>query len=178
MTQTIPHVDYLFKVLLIGNSGVGKSSILSRYADNYFEEQNMPTIGVDFKINQTEIDGKVVKLQIWDTAGQCRFKTITQSYYRGSHGIIVVFDVTDRESFSGVQRWMQQVEENCQNVSCILVGNKSDLTSKRAVTFDEGQELADHFMIRYVETSAKESKNVDSAFTMMTREIKNRVAIA
>lgn len=138
----------------------------------------MPTIGVDFKIRNNEVDGKVIKLQIWDTAGQERFKTITSSYYKGAHGIIVTYDITDRESFSAIQTWMQEVEKHAaDNISRILVGNKCDLESQRQVSYEEGQELADHYCVRFLETSAKDSKNVEQAFTLMTREIKNRVSV-
>ena len=120
--------DYLFKVLLIGNSGVGKSSLLLRFADDVFNDNFMPTIGVDFKIRTVDVDQKTIKLQIWDTAGQERFKTITSSYYKGAHGIIVTYDITDRESFSKVSEWMREVDKHAQeNISRILVGNKKDL---------------------------------------------------
>ena len=138
----------------------------------------MPTIGVDFKIRTLEVDGKTIKLQIWDTAGQERFKTITSSYYKGAHGIIVVYDTTDKESFKSIDNWMNEVEKHASdNVSKILVGNKSDLTDQRQVSLEEGKELADHYNIRsqFLETSAKESTNVEEAFTLMTKEIKSRV---
>lgn len=171
-----PDYDYLFKILLIGNSGVGKSSLLLRFADDTFTDNFMPTIGVDFKIRTLEVDGKTIKLQIWDTAGQERFKTITSSYYKGAHGIIVVYDVTDKESFKNIDTWMNEVEKHASdNVSRILVGNKSDLADSRQVSTDEGKELADQYNIRFMETSAKESANVEEAFTLMTKEIKSRV---
>jgi len=171
-----PDYDYLFKILLIGNSGVGKSSLLLRFADDTFTDNFMPTIGVDFKIRTLEVDGKTIKLQIWDTAGQERFKTITSSYYKGAHGIIVVYDVTDKESYKNIDTWMNEVEKHASdNVSRILWGNKSDLTDARQVSTDEGKELADQFNIRFMETSAKESANVEEAFTLMTKEIKSRV---
>lgn len=171
-----PDYDYLFKILLIGNSGVGKSSLLLRFADDTFTDNFMPTIGVDFKIRTLEVDGKTIKLQIWDTAGQERFKTITSSYYKGAHGIIVVYDVTDKESFKNIDTWMNEVEKHASdNVSRILVGNKCDLTDSRQVSTDEGKELADSNNIRFMETSAKESSNVEEAFTLMTKEIKSRV---
>lgn len=120
-----PDYDYLFKILLIGNSGVGKSSLLLRFADDTFTDNFMPTIGVDFKIRTLEVDGRTIKLQIWDTAGQERFKTITSSYYKGAHGIIVVYDITDKESFKNIDTWMTEVEKHASdNVSRILVGNK------------------------------------------------------
>lgn len=138
----------------------------------------MPTIGVDFKIRTIDVDQKTIKLQIWDTAGQERFKTITSSYYKGAHGIIVTYDITDRESFSAIQNWMAEVEKHASdNISRILVGNKCDLESARAVSKEEGQEFAEHYNVRFLETSAKDSKNVEQAFTLMTREIKNRVAV-
>ena len=169
--------DYLFKVLMIGNSGVGKSCLLLRFADDQFQENFMPTIGVDFKIRTLDSDDKVCKLQIWDTAGQERFKTITSSYYKGAHGIIVIYDITDRDSFNSVHTWMSEVEKYTNdNITRILVGNKTDLEDKRAVSFEEGQEMANHYCVRFLETSAKVCKNVDQAFQLMTREIKNNVA--
>lgn len=171
-----PDYDYLFKILLIGNSGVGKSSLLLRFADDTFTDNFMPTIGVDFKIRTLEVDGKTIKLQIWDTAGQERFKTITSSYYKGAHGIIVVYDITDKESFKNIDTWMNEVEKHASdNVSRILWGNKSDMDESRQVSTDEGKELADQYNIRFMETSAKESANVEEAFTLMTKEIKSRV---
>ena len=139
----------------------------------------MPTIGVDFKIRTIDSDDKVCKLQIWDTAGQERFKTITSSYYKGAHGIIVTYDITDRDSFNAVHTWMSEVEKYTQdNITRILVGNKVDLENKRAVSYEEGQEMANHYCVRFLETSAKECKNVDQAFQLMTREIKSNVAQA
>ena len=130
--------------MLIGNSAVGKSSLLLRFSDNTFSESFLPTIGVDFKIRTFEMNGKTVKLQIWDTAGQERFKTITSSYYKGAQGIILVYDITDRQSFKDVENWLAEVEKHAsENVIKLLVGNKCDLESARAVTFEEGKEFAD-----------------------------------
>ena len=120
--------DYLFKVLIIGNSCVGKSNILLRFSENVFHESFLPTIGVDFKIKNIQFEDKTVKLHIWDTAGQERFKTITSSYYKGAHGIIVTYDITDRDSFAKVSEWMSEVDKHAsENISRILVGNKRDL---------------------------------------------------
>lgn len=153
--------DYLFKLLLIGDSGVGKSCLLLRFADDTYTESYISTIGVDFKIRTIELEGKTIKLQIWDTAGQERFRTITSSYYRGAHGIIVVFDVTDQESFNNVKQWLHEIDRYaCQNVKKLLVGNKCDLASKRAVSTETAKELADSLGIQYLETSAKNSTNV------------------
>merc|ERR1712023_164091 len=126
--------DYLFILVLIGDSGVGKSCLLLRFADDTYTDSYISTIGVDFKIRTIELDGKTVKLQIWDTAGQERFRTITSSYYRGAHGIIIVYDVTDKESFQNVKHWLQEIEKYANDgVVMLLVGNKSDLQSKKVV---------------------------------------------
>ena len=165
--------DYLFKLLLIGDSGVGKSCLLLRFADDTYTESYISTIGVDFKIRTIELEGKTIKLQIWDTAGQERFRTITSSYYRGAHGIIVVFDVTDVESFNNVKQWLHEIDRYaCQNVKKLLVGNKCDLASKRAVPTEQAKEFADSLGIQYLETSAKNSTNVEKAFTTMAAQIR------
>ena len=172
-----PEYDHLFKLLLIGDSGVGKSCLLLRFADDTYTESYISTIGVDFKIRTIEIGGKQVKLQIWDTAGQERFRTITSSYYRGAHGIIVVYDVTDQASFSNVKQWLQEIDRYaCENVNKLLVGNKCDLTTKKVVDFNTAKEFADGLGIPFLETSAKNSTNVEEAFVTMATEIKKRVA--
>ncbi|KAK6033962.1 Ras family protein [Cooperia oncophora] len=168
--------DYLFKLLLIGDSGVGKSCLLLRFADDTYTESYISTIGVDFKIRTIELDGKTIKLQIWDTAGQERFRTITSSYYRGAHGIIVVYDITDQESFNNVKQWLQEIDRYaCENVNKLLVGNKCDLTAKRAVETQAAKEYADQLGIPFLETSAKSSTNVEQAFLTMASEIKSRM---
>jgi len=172
-----PDYDYLFKLLLIGDSGVGKSCLLLRFADDTYTESYISTIGVDFKIRTIEQDQKTVKLQIWDTAGQERFRTITSSYYRGAHGIIIVYDVTDRESFNNVKHWITEIDKYAaEGVNKLLVGNKSDLQSKKVVTYDEAKELADSLSVQFLETSAKNAHNVEEAFNLMAGEIKVRVA--
>ena len=144
--------DYLFKVLLIGNSSVGKSSLLLRFVDNQWSDLFVPTIGVDFKIRTMEIDNKNVKLQIWDTAGQERFKNITASYYRGAHGIFVVYDISDTESFKNINNWLIEIEKNAnKNVYKILVGNKCDLEDKRTVSYQQGKELAETYGMQFIE---------------------------
>jgi len=171
--------DYLFKLLLIGDSGVGKSCLLLRFADDTYTESYISTIGVDFKIRTLELDGKTVKLQIWDTAGQERFRTITSSYYRGAHGIIVVYDVTDQESFNNVKQWMNEIDRYAnEKVNKMLVGNKCDLTSKKVVNADEAKAYAKTLGIPFLETSAKDSTNVEQAFITMAAEIKARMAQA
>lgn len=171
-----PEYDYLFKLLLIGDSGVGKSCLLLRFADDTYTESYISTIGVDFKIRTIELDGKTIKLQIWDTAGQERFTTITSSYYRGAHGIIVVYDVTDQESFNNVKQWLQEIDRYAsENVNKLLVGNKCDLTTKKVVDYTTAKEYADQLGIPFLETSAKNATNVEQAFMTMAAEIKNRM---
>ncbi|EJW85586.1 member Ras oncogene family RAB1A [Wuchereria bancrofti] len=176
MASMNPEYDYLFKLLLIGDSGVGKSCLLLRFADDTYTESYISTIGVDFKIRTIDLNGKTIKLQIWDTAGQERFRTITSSYYRGAHGIIVVYDITDQESFNNVKQWLQEIDRYaCENVNKLLVGNKCDLIIRRAVEHSAAKEYADQLGIPFLETSAKSSTNVEQAFLTMASEIKNRM---
>lgn len=168
--------DFLFKLLLIGDSGVGKSCLLLRFADDTYTESYISTIGVDFKIRTIELEGKTVKLQIWDTAGQERFRTITSSYYRGAHGIIVVYDVTDNESFTHVKQWLTEIDRYAsEGVNKLLVGNKSDLTGKKVVEYSVAKEFADQLNIPFLETSAKNATNVEQAFLTMAKQIKDRM---
>ncbi|CAA9988710.1 ras-related protein Rab-1B, putative [Plasmodium knowlesi strain H] len=167
--------DSLFKILLIGDSGVGKSCLLLRFADDTYTDSYISTIGVDFKIKTIEIEDKIIKLQIWDTAGQERFRTITSSYYRGAQGIIIVYDVTDRDSFNNVKNWIIEIEKYAsEDVQKILIGNKIDLKNDRNVSYEEGKELADSCNIQFLETSAKIAHNVEQAFKTMAHEIKNK----
>ncbi|KAK5846463.1 hypothetical protein PVK06_002753 [Gossypium arboreum] len=169
--------DYLFKLLLIGDSGVGKSCLLLRFADDSYLESYISTIGVDFKIRTVEQDGKTLKLQIWDTAGQERFRTITSSYYRGAHGIIIVYDVTDQASFNNVKQWLNEIDRYASgNVNKLLVGNKCDLTAKKVVSYETAKAFADDLGIPFMETSAKNATNVEQAFMAMAGDIKNRMA--
>ena len=162
----------LFKLLLIGDSGVGKSSLLLRFAEDTYTESFISTIGVDFKSRTIELDGKTIKLQIWDTAGQERFGKMKSPYYRGAHGIIVVFDVTDQESFSNVKQWLHEIDKYAPaNVKKLLVGNKCDLASKRAVPTEQAAKFAEGLGLEYLETSAKSTLNVEKAFTAIAREV-------
>lgn len=164
--------DYLFKVLIIGNSCVGKSNILLRFSENVFHESFLPTIGVDFKIKNVEVNDKVVKLHIWDTAGQERFKTITATYYKGAHGIIIVYDITDRSSFNDVENWQNEISLHASgNVVKLLVGNKCDMESERQVSHQEGKDFADSLNIPFMETSAKQRINIEDCFKLLTMTI-------
>merc|ERR1711998_5037 len=167
--------DMLIKLLLIGDSGVGKSCLLCRYSDDVFNSNFITTIGIDFKIRTIELDGKKIKLQIWDTAGQERFRTITQAYYRGAMGILLVYDVTDEKSFQNIRSWMRNIEQHANTeVVKVLLGNKCDMKNKRAVTQEEGENLAKEYEIEFFETSAKDKINVDQAFTRMAKLIKDK----
>ncbi|CAH1393544.1 unnamed protein product [Nezara viridula] len=163
--------DHLFKLLIIGDSGVGKSSLLLRFADNTFTGNYITTIGVDFKIRTIELNGERVKLQIWDTAGQERFRTITSTYYRGTHGVIVVYDVTSGESFANVKRWLHEIEQNCEVVNRVLVGNKNDAPDSKVVLTEDAQRFADQMSIQLFETSAKENVNVEEMFLAITKQV-------
>jgi Ras-related protein Rab-1A len=168
--------DFFFKILLIGDSGVGKSCLLLRFADDSWTETHISTIGVDFKIKTLDIEGKTVKLQIWDTAGQERFRTITSSYYRGAQGIILVYDCTDRESFNNVKQWMGEIDRYaCENVNKLLVGNKCDLVDEKTVDASTAEKFAETFSIPFIETSAKTAHNVGECFTQMATSIKDRI---
>lgn len=169
--------DHLFKLVLIGDSGAGKSCLLLRFADDAFTDSYITTIGVDFRFKTIPVEKKTIKLQIWDTAGQERFRTITSSYYRGAHGIIVVYDVTDEDSFTAVQRWLSEIDRYChEHVNKMLVGNKCDLHQKKCVDFATAKEFADTNAIPFFETSAKGNHNVETAFLQLTRDIQKRVS--
>lgn len=169
--------DFLFKVVLIGDCGVGKTCVVHRFRCGDFQEKTGNTIGVDFSMKTLTIDNKKIKLQIWDTAGQERFRTITQSYYRSANGVIIVYDITKRASFLGLQKWIEEVRRYAaSNVLLILVGNKCDLESEREVEFTEAEEMGEYVPeIHYVlESSAKDSTNVEEAFYCLANELKNR----
>jgi len=163
--------DYLFKILVIGDSGVGKSCLLLRFSDHTYTDHHISTIGVDFKVKTFEVDGKVVKLQIWDSAGQERFRTVVSNYYRGAHGIILVYDVTDSKSFENIKQWLHEAEQLTPTVRKLLLGNKSDLATKRQVPYDLARDFANKLDIPFLETSAKAAINVERAFITMTAEL-------
>lgn len=163
--------DHLFKLLIIGESGVGKTCLLLRFTDDSFTNNHLTTIGIDFKIKIINLEDKQIKLQIWDTAGQERFRTITKTYYKGAHGIILTYDVTDENSFKNIRNWVKQIEQNAQtNVCKVLVGNKFD-KDDRKISYEEGEKLASEYKMKFFETSAKSKYNVNETFTYLTKEI-------
>ena len=162
--------DYLFKLLIIGDSSVGKSSLLLRFSDDVYRDSYISTIGVDFKVKTIELEGKRIKLQMWDTAGQERFRTITNSYYRGAHGVMIVFSVEDHESFVSVKNWLSQLRAYAdKDVQILLVGNKSDMVEERTVKKEEAEELAEKEGLVYIETSAKTAERVVESFEEICR---------
>ncbi|KAK1577948.1 hypothetical protein Q3G72_026244 [Acer saccharum] len=168
--------EYLFKIVLIGDSAVGKSNLLSRFARNEFDNNSKATIGVEFQTQVVEIDGKQVKAQIWDTAGQERFRAVTSAYYRGALGALLVYDITRRSSFDSIQRWLQELSTHCDiTVARMLVGNKCDLENIRDVSVEDGKCLAEEERLFFIETSALDSTNVQTAFEIVIREIYNNM---
>lgn len=162
--------DYLMKLLLIGDSGVGKSCLLLRFSDDSFTPSFIATIGIDFKIRTIDLDNKKIKLQIWDTAGQERFRTITTAYYRGAMGILLVYDVTDEKSFHNIRNWIKNIDEHAsEGVNKILVGNKCDCEEKKVISREQGQALADEYGIPFLETSAKSNINVEEGFFTLAK---------
>ncbi|KAI3826603.1 hypothetical protein L1987_00651 [Smallanthus sonchifolius] len=169
--------EYLFKVVIIGDSAVGKSNLLSRYARNEFNPHSKATIGVEFQTQSMEIDGKEVKAQIWDTAGQERFRAVTSAYYRGAVGALIVYDISRSTTFDSVSRWLEELNTHSETtVVRMLVGNKCDLENIRAVSVEDGKNLAEQNGLFFMETSALDSTNVKTAFEMVIREIYNNVS--
>ncbi|KAF8378625.1 hypothetical protein HHK36_029974 [Tetracentron sinense] len=164
--------DYLFKAVLIGDSAVGKSNLLSRFARDEFRLDSKPTIGVEFAYRNIKVGDKLIKAQIWDTAGQERFRAITSSYYRGALGALLVFDITRRATFGSLKKWIMELREfGDSDMVIVLVGNKSDLGNNREVGEEEGRSLAEKEGLCFMETSALENLNVEEAFMQMITKI-------
>ncbi|CAI5734673.1 unnamed protein product [Peronospora destructor] len=164
--------DYLFKIVLIGDSGVGKSNLLSRFTRNEFNLESKSTIGVEFATKSIVAEGKTIKAQIWDTAGQERYRAITSAYYRGAVGALLVYDITKHGTFENVERWLKELRDHADiNTVIMLVGNKSDLRHLRAVSTEEAMAFAEKNNLAFIETSALEATGVDSAFQRILTEI-------
>jgi Ras-related protein Rab-1A len=164
--------DYTFKIVMIGDSGVGKSCILLRFADDKFNENFYATIGVDFRFKNVMVDDKSVKLQIWDTAGQERFKTITSAYYRGADGIIIVYDITDRNSFAHIKDWLDDVNKYTDdNPLKIIVGNKIDLIKDKQINNNDMKTMTAQTGIEIIECSAKDSIKINDLMEIMTKKL-------
>ncbi|XAR56503.1 hypothetical protein NMG60_11037021 [Bertholletia excelsa] len=164
--------DYLFKLVLIGDSGVGKSNLLSRFTRNEFNLESKSTIGVEFATRSIHVDDKIIKAQIWDTAGQERYRAITSAYYRGAVGALLVYDVTRHVTFENVERWLKELRDHTDsNIVIMLVGNKADLRHLRAVSTEDAKAFAERENTYFIETSALESMNVENAFTEVLTQI-------
>ncbi|KAG0303373.1 Ras- protein Rab-11A [Dissophora globulifera] len=164
--------DYLFKVVLIGDSGVGKSNLVSRFTRNEFNLESKSTIGVEFTTRSIQVDSKTIKAQIWDTAGQERYRAITSAYYRGAVGALLVYDIAKHQTYENVSRWLKELRDHADtNIVIMLVGNKSDLRHLRAVPTDEAKQFAAENGLSFIETSALDSSNVELSFQRILTEI-------
>ncbi|KMS95723.1 hypothetical protein BVRB_005650 [Beta vulgaris subsp. vulgaris] len=169
--------EYLFKIVVIGDSAVGKSNLLSRFARNEFDHNTKATIGVEFQTVCVEINGKEIKSQIWDTAGQERFRAVTSAYYRGAVGALIVYDISRRTTFESINRWLDELNTHCDTaVARLLVGNKCDLENIREVSVDEAKSVAESEGLFFIETSALDSTNVKTAFEIAIKEIYNNIS--
>lgn len=172
--STTTDVDYSVKIMILGDSAVGKTSLLRAWCEGDFHSRFMPTMGLDYRQKHLVVDGHKMKVQVWDSAGQERFKVITQAYYRGSHGMLLVFDVTNRTSFNNIHSWVKSVSDHTtyseRKVRFVLVGNKTDLPN-RVVTREEAENLARAFGVSYAETSAKQFDGIEDCFTSLLRAV-------
>lgn len=167
-----PEYDYLFKLLLIGDSGVGKTSLLLRFIRNEFNLESKSTIGVEFATRSIQVDGKTIKAQVWDTAGQEKYRTITSAYCRGAVGALLVYDISKQQTYENVERWLKELRDHADpDIVIMLVGNKSDLRHLRAVPTDEAKTFAKENNLEFIETSALDSTNVDDAFQNILTDI-------
>lgn len=166
------HYDYLYKIVLIGDSGVGKSSLLSRFTRNEFDLESKSTIGVEFATRSIQVDGKVIKAQVWDTAGQERYRAITSAYYRGAVGAVLVYDLSKQKTFENVARWLLEVREHAESsIVTMLVGNKCDLKHLRAVLAEDAKKYASDAGLSFIEASALDATNVEEAFTQTITKV-------
>jgi len=168
--------SYLFKYIIIGDTGVGKSCLLLQFTDKRFQPMHDLTIGVEFGARMITLDGKNLKLQIWDTAGQESFRSITRSYYRGAAGALLVYDITRRDTFNHLTRWLEEARQNsAESMVIMLVGNKADLEHRRAVSYKEGEEFAKQHNLIFLETSAKTAANVENVFIRTAEQIYGQI---
>ena len=166
------YFDVKYKIMVLGESKVGKTSLIKRYTKDQFGGVYLTTVGMDFQDKIIEIEDKKVRLQVWDTAGQERFRNVTKSYFQSSHGLLVVYDITDRESFEKIKFWMENIKNNApENAKLILVGNKCDLANERKVTIEDGENKARNYNIKFFESSAKDGTNVNELFFYLANEI-------
>lgn len=166
--------DIKLKIMLIGDSNVGKTSLLKKYCDNEFSQTYIPTIGIDFQIKNLNINKKKVNVQIWDTTGEERYKILAKNCFNSSNGFIIVYDITNRKSYNNVNNWIEQINEFAPNHSkSVIFGNKNDLNESREVTLNEGKELVKKYNYKFFETSAKDGINIKEGFESLIKEIMN-----
>ena len=168
--------DLIFKIVIIGDSGVGKTNLIGRYLKNEYKEDSKATVGVEFGEKKYEINGLKIKAQIWDTAGQERYRAITSMYYKGAKGGLIVFDLSSKSTFQNVEKWFNEIKKTADpTINLILIGNKSDLKDKRQISTEEGENKAKEMNVPYLETSALNADNVDKAFDLLIQEITKKM---
>jgi small GTP-binding protein len=172
------HFDTTYKFLILGDSSVGKTSFIQKYTNNTFNLYQKSTIGIDYSIQTAHIHNKTIRLQIWDTAGQERYKSIVKSFYHGTHGILLMYDISKEDTFNGISLWLKDINEKNKDVAIILVGNKCDLEDdNRKVPIEKGKELADSLSISFFETSAKFDINIKESFTNLVENTYRKFGI-
>ena len=164
--------DMIFKIILIGDTSVGKTNILSKYLTDEFDAKSKATVGVEFGVKNFKIENNIVKVQIWDTAGEERYRSITNAYYKGAKGSLLVYDITNKKSFENVEKWISDLKANAdEDISMILLGNKTDLEDKRVVTTEEGKNKAEFYNLTFMETSALNGNNIQEAFNELIMDV-------
>ena len=164
--------DMIFKIVLIGDTSVGKTNILSKYLTDEFDAKSKATVGVEFGVKNFKIENNIVKVQIWDTAGEERYRSITNAYYKGAKGSLLVYDITNKKSFENVEKWISDLKANAdEDISMILLGNKTDLEDKRVVTTEEGKNKAEFYNLTFMETSALNGNNIQEAFNELIMDV-------
>ena len=171
-TQNPNGYDMIFKIVLIGDTSVGKTNILSKYLSDEFDPESKATVGVEFGTKNFKIENNIVKVQIWDTAGQERYRSITNAYYKGAKGALLVYDITNKKSFDNLDKWISDLKTNGdEKISIVLLGNKSDLESQRVISTEEGKNKAELFKFAFMETSALNGNNIEKAFDELIKEV-------
>ena len=174
-TNNVNGYDMIFKIVLIGDTSVGKTNILSKYLKGEFDPKSKSTVGVEFGVKNFKIENNIVKVQIWDTAGEERYRSITNAYYKGAKGSLLVYDITNKKSFENVEKWISDLKANAdEDISMILLGNKTDLEDKRVVTTEEGKNKAEFYNLTFMETSALNGNNIQEAFNELIMDVYKR----
>ena len=174
-TNNVNGYDMIFKIVLIGDTSVGKTNILSKYLTDEFDAKSKATVGVEFGVKNFKIENNIVKVQIWDTAGEERYRSITNAYYKGAKGSLLFYDITNKKSFENVEKWISDLKANAdEDISMILLGNKTDLEDKRVVTTEEGKNKAEFYNLTFMETSALNGNNIQEAFNELIMDVYKR----